>query len=203
MIECPDDAFYSRTTTAVAKELIGMKLVRTLKIKNNTLRLAGTIVETEAYGHNNDKASHARIGPTSRNAVMFGGVGIAYIYFTYGNHYCVNVSAKSKREIAGAVLIRAIEPIEGVNVMREYRAVDSIFSLGSGPGKLTQALNITSMLNGADMKDPKSELHIEFGTTPKEIISTPRIGITRATERNWRFIDPSSRYLSKMQIKVR
>ncbi|HEU4606279.1 MAG TPA: DNA-3-methyladenine glycosylase [Nitrososphaera sp.] len=201
-MNCPAGPFYRRPTEAVAKELIGKKLVRTIIKSGRAFRLAGTIVETEAYGYSDDPASHACMGPTDRNRVMFGDVGRAYIYFTYGNHFCVNVSARSGRE-AGAVLIRGIEPVEGVAMMKQFRPVDDAFSLTSGPGKLTQALKITSALNGVDMTDPESELRIEFGSKPARVLATPRIGITRATDREWRFVDPSSPYVSrKIQIKA-
>jgi DNA-3-methyladenine glycosylase len=197
---CPDASFYSRPTEVVARELVGKRLARKIKIGGTTARLAGIIVETEAYGHDNDPASHASAGRTRRNAVMFGRVGRAYVYFAYGNHYCVNVSARADDEKAGAVLLRAIRPIEGLEVMKKFRAVDSDLALGSGPGKLTQALNITSSLNGADMTDPESDLHIEFGLEPKRVSATPRVGISRATDKTWRFLDPDSDYVSrKMQ----
>jgi DNA-3-methyladenine glycosylase len=192
-VSCPGSSFYARPTEVVAKDLIGKMLVRIVDGK----RLAGRIVETEAYGHSDDPASHACRGPTARNSVMFGQVGVTYVYFTYGNHYCVNVSARSKKAVAGAVLIRGIEPVKGVDIMSGFRQVDNIVSLTSGPGKLTQALNITLALNGADMKDEKSELHIESGAKPESVVATPRIGITKAIDKNWRFVDPSSPFVSR------
>lgn len=201
-MSCPAGRFYQRPTEVVAKDLIGKRLVRTIIKSGRPFRLAGTIVETEAYGYSDDLASHARMGPTARNRVMFGDVGKAYIYFTYGNHFCVNVSARSGAA-AGAVLIRGIEPVEGLEMMKQFRPVDDSFSLTSGPGKLTQALKITSTLNGVDMTDQESKLHIEFGSEPVCVLATPRIGITRATDIEWRFIDPSSPYVSrKIQIKA-
>ncbi len=201
-MSCPPGAFYRRATEAVAKALIGKQLVRTIIKNGRALRLSGRIVETEAYGYIDDPASHAYTGPTARNRVMFGDVGRAYVYFTYGNHFCVNVSARSGTE-AGAVLIRGIEPVDGVEMMKEFRPVDDTVSLTSGPGKLTQALKITSALNGVDMTNAASELHIELGIKPVRVLATPRIGITHATDMQWRFIDPSSPYLSrKIQIKA-
>lgn len=178
-------------------------MVRVVRKNGKAFRLAGKIVETEAYGFSDDLASHACMGPTPRNGVMFGDVGRAYIYFTYGSHFCVNVSARASRIEAGAILIRGIEPIEGVELMRQFRPIDDVFSLTSGPGKLTQALKITSALNGVDMTDTDSVLHIEFGSKPERVLTTPRIGITRATEKEWRFVDPTSPYVSrKAQIKA-
>lgn len=196
-MSCLTSSFYRRRTEVVAKDLIGKKLVRTIGNNGKDSRISGIIVETEAYGHWNDPASHARRGRTARNGVMFGDVGKAYVYFTYGSHYCINVSAKSNKAEAGAVLIRGIEPTEGLWMMRHFRMVDIAFSLTSGPGKLTQALNITSELNGVDMTDPESEVHIENGRNPARILTTPRIGITRAVERQWRFVDPSSPFVSR------
>ena len=200
---CPGRQFYSRPTEVVARDLVGKKLVRTVKRGGRKFRLAGVIVEAEAYGHRDDLASHACNGMTGRNSVMFGEVGRTYVYFTYGNHFCVNVSARVKKAIAGAVLIRALESVEGIDDMKQLRPVDDMLSLTSGPGKLTQALGITSALNGADMTDPVSELHIEFGVEPRQVVATPRIGITKAAERNWRFVDPASPFVSrKLRIKV-
>jgi DNA-3-methyladenine glycosylase len=182
----------------VAKDLLGKKLVRTIRNNNNMqFRLAGIIVETEAYGYSDDLASHAYVGPTGRNKIMFGDVGKAYVYFTYGNHFCLNVSARRSKVEAGAILIRGIEPVEGIELMRQFRPVDDIYSLTSGPGKLTQALNITSLLNGTDMTNSESEIYIEFGKRPKHIVTTPRIGITRALDKEWRFVDPSSPFISR------
>ena len=201
-MSCQNISFYGRPTEVVAKDLLGKKLVRTItNNKKQKFRLVGIIVETEAYGYSDDLASHAHIGLTGRNKVMFGNVGRAYVYFTYGNHFCLNVTARRSSIEAGAALIRGIEPVEGVELMRQFRPVENILLLTSGPGKLTQALNITSALNGIDMTNSGSEIHIEEGKRPKRIITTPRIGITRAVDKEWRFIDPSSPYISrKLQI---
>jgi DNA-3-methyladenine glycosylase len=198
-VSCQNSSFYQRPTEVVAKDLLGKKLVRTIRNNNNNMqfRLAGIIVETEAYGYSDDLASHAYVGPTGRNKIMFGDVGKAYVYFTYGNHFCLNVSARRSKVEAGAILIRGIEPVEGIELMRQFRPVDDIYSLTSGPGKLTQALNITSLLNGIDMTNSESEVYIEFGKRPKRIVTTPRIGITRALDKEWRFVDPSSPFISR------
>ncbi|HEY8140095.1 MAG TPA: DNA-3-methyladenine glycosylase [Nitrososphaera sp.] len=203
MNDCPGTGFYSRPTADVARSLIGTILVRKARLHGKTVRLSGRIIETEAYGHSDDPASHARMGPTPRNGVMFGHVGRAYVYFIYGNHFCVNVSARSRNEKAGAVLIRALEPIQGIKIMNKLRGVSDPMLVASGPGKLTQALDITSLQNGIDMTSAASELHIEHGVRAGNIMATPRIGITRSAERYWRFVDPTSKYLSrKLQIKV-
>jgi DNA-3-methyladenine glycosylase len=189
-------SFYDRPTDQVAKDLIGKVLVKNAGSGGRQCRLAGVIVETEAYGHADDPASHAHRGPTRRNAVMFGRVGRAYVYFTYGNHHCVNVSARSNDAWAGAVLIRGIEPLEGIDEMSRARNIDDVRLLASGPGRLTQALGITLDHNGLDMTSPGSGLWIEEGNK-REAIATVRIGITKATDHMWRFVDPSSAFVSR------
>ena len=196
-MNCESSSFYQRPTEIVARDLVGKRLVRIIGKNRKQFRLAGIIVETEAYGYSDDPASHACRGATARNKVMFGDVGRAYVYFTYGNHFCLNVSAKRSNVEAGAVLIRGIEPIEGIELMRQFRPVDDVFSLTSGPGRLTQALKITSALNGTDLTSSDSELYIEFGKRPKHIVTTPRIGITRAVDKEWRFVNPSSLFISR------
>jgi DNA-3-methyladenine glycosylase len=129
---------------------------------------------------------------------MFGPVGRAYVYFTYGSHYCVNVSARSPDAPAGAVLIRSVEPVEGVDYMAALRGTGNALLLTSGPGRLTQAMAITLAHNGLDTTDPASSLCIEPGSSrSSQVVATPRIGITRAVGVNWRFADPSSRFVSK------
>lgn len=196
--------FYSRPTADVAKALVGMRLVRTISKNGVARQLSGIIVETEAYGGIDDLASHARMGPTNRNLVMFGKPGRAYVYFTYGAHHCVNVTAKAPGREAGAVLLRALEPLDGIDLMISNRSQDNLRALASGPGKLTQALGIGATLNGADVTDSRSELRIEYGKVPDKVIATPRIGITRATEIKWRFIDAASNFVSQpSRIKIR
>ncbi|HKG70548.1 MAG TPA: DNA-3-methyladenine glycosylase [Nitrososphaeraceae archaeon] len=208
-LNIPNQRFYCRSTELVAKELLGKKLVRIIRESNNKIyRLSGLIVETEAYGFDEDAASHAYRGLTPRNRPMFGEAGHAYVYFTYGNHYCVNVSARSSEVKAGAVLIRALQPLEGVRIMKILRNTDDELALSSGPGKLTQALRIDKSLNGQDMTNARTQLHIENGINPQRIISSTRIGIREAREKKWRFIlasknengDLVSRYVSRKKI---
>jgi DNA-3-methyladenine glycosylase len=193
---CPDKPFYSRPTQLVARELIGKKLVRLTRGISSIRqeRLSGTIVETEAYGYTNDRASHAYKGLTSRNRPMFGQVGRAYIYFIYGSHFCINISAHSDKVKAGAVLIRALQPCEGVHIMKRLRNCGTIYDLTSGPGKICQAMDINRSLNSLDMTDLKSEIHIEFGEedTTRDIVTTERIGIKYANRKKWRFVCNSS-----------
>lgn len=206
-MSCLKSSFYARSTELVAESLLGKTLVRLISNASSKLeRLSGMIVETEAYGFKNDPASHAYRGLTSRNAAMYGEVGRAYVYFIYGSQYCVNVSARSNELGAGAVLIRALQPLEGIDIMKSLRKTDHFLSLTSGPGKLTQALSITNVLNGEDMTDSKSRLHIEEGVNPVAIVTTKRIGISQAVDKKWRFIIPDAtveRYLNKYPSRKR
>jgi DNA-3-methyladenine glycosylase len=175
--------FYARDTVTVARQLLGKMLVR--KIGRKTI--SGIITETEAYRQADDPASHAYGGITDRNKAMFGQVGHAYVYFTYGMHYCVNAVAKSERYRAGAVLIRAIKPHDGIDVMIRNRKTDNVSNLTNGPAKLTIALDITKNQYGVDLVNSKS-LYITEGTKiDQKIISSPRIGIKHATDRMWNF----------------
>jgi len=192
-MNCLNSSFYARSTELVAESLLGKTLVRLIVNTSGKLeRISGMIVETEAYGFKNDPASHAYRGLTSRNAAMYGEVGRAYVYFIYGSQYCLNVSARSNELGAGAVLIRALQPLEGIDIMKSLRKTDHFLSLTSGPGKLTQALSITNLLNGEDMTDSKSRLHIEEGVNPVAIVMTKRIGISQAVDKKWRFIIPDA-----------
>jgi DNA-3-methyladenine glycosylase len=118
---------------------------------------------------------------------MFERGGLSYVYFIYGMYHCINVSARSKTKNAGAVLIRSILPIEGINKMVVHRNSKNIGDLANGPGKLTRALHIDRSHNGLDLTDSACSLHIENGKTPRRILAAPRIGISVATELNWRF----------------
>ena len=167
--------------------------------------LSGIIVEAEAYGGTNDPASHAFRKKTNRNETMFGIPGKVYVYFIYGNHYCFNIVAKNNESVAGAILIRSIQPIEGINLMRIFRNTNNIFDLTSGPGKLTQAFKISKNHNGIDMADNKNDFLYLENTKPDsknnnnihrfKVLETSRIGITNALEKKWRFImmNPKSR----------
>ncbi len=184
-------AFYARDTLQVARELLGARLVRIWQGQ----RLSGRIVECEAYKGLGDTASHASRGQTPRNAVMFGPPGHAYVYFTYGIHWMLNVVTEPEG-VAAAVLIRAIEPVEGTETMWELRRARGrprrLTDLTSGPAKLTQALAIDGSLNGADLvTDPRLWLEFDQTIPPDQIARGPRIGIHYAAEadRNapWRF----------------
>lgn len=165
-----DRKFYSRDTTTVASDLLGKRLVRKL----GDVILSGTITETEAYGHTDDPASHAYRKMTRRNAAMFGEVGRAYVYFTYGMHYCFNVVARPESSAAGAVLIRAILPDAGIDTMVQNRGREK--NLTDGPAKLAQALCITKNEYGVDLTIPGS-LHIEDDQKPQRVVVRPRVGV--------------------------
>ncbi|MDR3647402.1 MAG: DNA-3-methyladenine glycosylase [Candidatus Babeliales bacterium] len=176
--------FYERDTVLVAQDLLGKILVR--KINNQIL--SGMIIETEAYKFG-DPACHACKNITERNKGLFGEVGRAYVYFTYGNHYCLNAVARDLNTRSGGILIRAIKPIEGIEFMIANRRIQNLKTLTNGPGKLAQALQINNAQYGIDLTK-EGELYITEGikVKPEDIIATPRIGITKATENLWRFI---------------
>ena len=174
--------FYERETVTVAKQLLGKQLKR--KIGN--VELSGIITETEAYRGNDDPASHAARKMTDRNKLMFDQVGISYIYFTYGMYFMFNVVAKSKKQNAGAVLIRGIYPQKGVNIMKKNRKIEDLRKLTDGPGKLTRALNITMNQYGVDLtKNPG--LTISDGIKIKKITQKSRIGISKGLDKQWNF----------------
>ena len=174
--------FYVNDTKQVAKDLLGKKLVR--KIGRQVL--SGIIVETEAYKGKNDPASHAARKKTERNKIMFGEAGHAYVYFTYGMHYCFNVVAKKENDKSGAVLIRAIKPQQGIKLMIKNRKTDVISNLTNGPGKLTQAMEITLKQYNLDLTRNTS-LFIVNSKKPRKIITKPRIGIKEGTDNLWNF----------------
>ena len=181
--------FYERETITVAKQLIGKKLTR--KIKN--LKLTGIITETEAYRGRDDPASHAATNLTKRNQIMFGPVGMSYVYFTYGMYFMLNVVAKSKKQNAGAVLIRGIYPQDGIKIMIKNRGMKDINKITNGPGKLTMAMNISMKENNLNLTK-KSSIYISEGIIPKKIKKSPRIGITKATDKKWNFSIMSKDY---------
>ena len=177
-----EKSFYARNTVIVAKDLLGKTLVR--KINNQII--SGIITETEAYRFSDDPASHAFRGMTDRNKAMFNEVGRAYVYFTYGMYYCVNAVARSKNYEAGAVLIRAIKPEKGIDLMIKNRKNKKDSELTNGPAKLTQALQISKKQYGVDLTR-RGELFIADGIEKQKIVSSSRIGIKNAVEKQWNF----------------
>lgn len=185
--------FYRRDTITVAKELLGKFVVRVI----GQDQLIGRIVEVEAYRGSDDPASHAFHGLTPRTAPMFGEPGHAYVYFTYGSHYCLNVTTE-RIGVAGAVLIRALEPVEGVNFMRRFRPHVSCIELTNGPGKLTKAFHIDKSLNEIDLTKRGPLFLNRGGSEPVEIARSVRIGISMGTDRLWRFFINGNQYVSRV-----
>jgi DNA-3-methyladenine glycosylase len=178
-------AFFARSVHEVAPDLIGATLL--------VNGVGGIIVEVEAY-HHTDPAAHSFRGPTPRNRVMFGPPGFAYVYRSYGIHWCVNFVCE-KEGSASAVLIRALEPTHGLSVMRRRRRLTDARALCSGPGKLTEALAITKVHNGLALDAPPFALFARTATV--DLVSGVRIGITKAVELPWRYGLRSSKFLSK------
>jgi DNA-3-methyladenine glycosylase len=179
-----DRDFFARDTVTIAQELIGTTLM--------VNHCAGRIVETEAY--TTDAASHAA-KRTRRSALMFETYGYIYVYFTYGMYYCLNFT--TEREGIGAVLIRAIEPLRGLAAMRRRRGMDEIHKLASGPGRLTQALGIDLQFNG---KPLGREIKLQERSGIPPISASQRIGITKATELNWRFFETGNPFVSPSRL---
>ena len=159
--------------------------------------MAAKIVETEAYfGNGEDPASHAHKGPTQRSAIMFGQPGCAYVYFNYGVHWLLNFVAK-RNGTAGAVLIRAVRPVEGLELMLKNRPTQAS-NLTNGPGKLTRALGIDDSYNGADITNEKSDLYVtSFITSQFNVITAGRIGINKGREKMLRFYVKDNAFVSR------
>ena len=185
-------AFYSRPSPEVARDLLGRLLVRRLP----GLELVGRIVETEAY-EEGDPASHSFRGRTARTEVMFGPPGHLYVYFTYGMHYCMNVVTGNDGE-GSAVLLRAVEPLEGLEAMRSRRRVPDDRLLCAGPGRLAQAFAVGRDLGGADLVSGR-EIRVTRGRrlSASQIGVGTRIGVTVGVDRAWRFFDRESRFVSR------
>jgi DNA-3-methyladenine glycosylase len=197
--------FFNRDPRRVSRDLLGKILVR----RNGRKYLVGRIVEVEAYLGKNDPAAHSFRGITPRNAVMFGPPGFAYVYFIYGNHFCLNVSCQAEG-IAGAVLFRALEPLEGIETMAEARGVIIAKPrdwrlLTSGPGRMGQAFGVTRERdNGKDFTSAKSDLFLaDDGFRNGRVILTPRIGITKAAERPLRYLLANNEFVSGPRIALR
>jgi DNA-3-methyladenine glycosylase len=199
-------AFYDQPTLDIARQLLGKVLVAVPEADSLDEPTAGIIVETEGYIALTDPACHAYTGRTRRNDVMWGAPGHAYIYFTYGNHWMINVVTGPEGE-AAAALIRAIEPIMGLAQMRARRGLHLLKGraedrqLANGPGKLCQALGVTGQLNGTSLQGPTLFIASpppELTLPPFETVETTRIGITRGVELPWRYYVKGNRYVSKL-----
>jgi len=194
-------AFFNRDPRKVCPELLGKIIVR----KEGRKVLAGRIVEVEAYLGADDAAAHAAAGRTSRNDVLFGPPGHAYVYFIYGVHYCLNISCMPDGE-AGCVLIRALEPIAGIKEMAverhiqdlDFNLVRNLQKLASGPGKLCEALGITRERdNSKDMLAPASDLQVvDDGFRAVNVIVTPRVGITKSADMPLRYLIAENAFVS-------
>jgi DNA-3-methyladenine glycosylase len=179
--------FFARSTAEVARDLLGHLVVRVI----DGQVLSGLIVETEAYGGQEDLASHAARGRRGRAEIMYGPPGLAYVYIIYGMHYCLNVVTETDGR-PGAVLIRAIEPLDGTQVMHKRRGCHYVRDVANGPGKLCQALAIDGRLNGTDLAGG-SQLYLAYGRSipPEAVHTTARIGVRGddlALRRPWRFL---------------
>ncbi len=197
-------AFYSGSTTALARRLLGTYLVH----DSPKGRTAGRIVETEAYLFKNDPACHAHRGMTKRNAAMFGPPGHAYIYLIYGMYYCFNV-VSAKEGIGEAVLVRALEPVDGIALMERRRGTRDPRKLCNGPGKLAIAMGLSTALNAKPLYSGALTIHARDGFpqhhdgAPERIDASPRIGITHAAELPLRFTLRGSRFLSSAGVPAR
>jgi DNA-3-methyladenine glycosylase len=186
-------SFFARPSTEVAPDLLGRVLVRVLP---DGSRLAARLVEVEAY-EQGDPASHSFKGrPTPRTEVMFGPPGRLYVYFTYGQHFCSNV-VTGQDGVGSAVLLRAAEPLDGLELMGVHRGTDAVRLLCSGPARLTQAFAIARPDNGADLVKDRA-LFLLSGSPParRAIARSTRVGVNVGAERRWRFFERGSRYVS-------
>lgn len=193
MITALPKEFYSRESPDVAKELLGKLLVRRI----DGMYLVGMIVETESYLPFIDPAAHSFIGKTLRNAVLFGEAGFSYVYSIH-RYFCLNVVCDSLN-VPGCVLIRALEPKQGVDFMRQYRLNNNVKDITNGPGRLCQALQINRNQNGLDLTNSSSELFITDGIDIKsdDVIITTRIGISKAKELPLRFYLKGNKHVSR------
>lgn len=188
------EKFYSRNATEVARDVLGKVLVHG--------KTAGRIVEVEAYLGLEDLAAHASRGITDRTRVLFGPPGHAYVYFIYGMHECLNFVAEPEGQ-AGCVLIRALEPLAGIDLMfRRREKAKRVDDLASGPGKLTQAMGITRKLNGSSLIAGPLTVRRLNGEPPVQIDVTPRIGITQCADWPLRFFIAGNRFVSKARPHV-
>jgi DNA-3-methyladenine glycosylase len=186
-------SFYRRPSPAVAPELLGRLLVRTLP---DGERLIARIVECEAY-QEDDPASHSNKGLTPRTEVMFGAPGRLYVYLSYGAHWCMNVVTGEEGE-GSAILLRAAEPLEGLDRMRAHRGLHDERLLCAGPGRLTQALGITREQNGTDLVAGDELAIVRGRRLPDDSVRVAtRIGLTVARDQPWRFIEANSPFVSR------
>jgi len=187
--------FYELPTLELAEKLLGKIFVRMLP---GNIRLKARIVETEAYMGEHDEACHAYRGRTARNSSMFRAPGTIYVYFTYGCHYMLNIVSEPEN-IAGAVLIRSMEPVDGIRVMQELRGTAVVKSLMSGPGKLARALSIDSRCNGKDLYGEEFFLENALPLPEFMIGTSTRVGISKSRELPWRKYIINNPHVSKVR----
>jgi DNA-3-methyladenine glycosylase len=188
-----DFAFLDGAVVTAARRLIGCHIIREFP---NGQQMVGRIVETEAY-HQTDAASHSYKGRTPRTDVMFGPAGHVYVYFTYGMHYCMNIVTGGKGE-GSAVLIRALEPLAGEEIMAAHRPPGtSRLQLTNGPAKICQALRVDKTFNGHYLRRTPLRLHIMEPVGPEAITTTTRIGISKDADRPWRFYETANPFVSR------
>jgi DNA-3-methyladenine glycosylase len=191
-------SFYTRNVQIVAKELLGKIFVR----KYSSRFLSGRIVEVEAYDGSVDESAHSFIGKTKRNEVMFNGGGLLYVYFTYGMHFCANVVTGKVNE-GCAVLIRAVEPIDGIDLMSQNRfhkislSEKEKLNLTNGPAKFCQAFAITKEQNGISLLSDEIFIINANKINPSEIVNSKRIGIKKSVDLPWRYFIKDNPFVSK------
>lgn len=185
-------SFFARDTRRVARDLLGCRLAYDV----DGTRLAGRIVETEAYLGPEDPASHARHGPTDRARIMWDRPGMVYVYRIYGIHDMLNLVTEAKGQ-AGAVLVRAVEPLEGLEEMRARRGVEDDRSLTDGPGKVCQAFGVTLDDRGLDATADDAPLFVQDGDDPPAVEATGRIGVVEDVAEPRRFVDAASPWRSR------
>jgi|Deesub1362A_J573_1020465.scaffolds.fasta_scaffold02815_3 DNA-3-methyladenine glycosylase len=185
-------SFFKRSTEVVAEGLLGKILVREFREG----KVKARVVETEAYFGRGDPASHASRRKTQRNQVMFGPPGRAYVYFTYGMHYLFNVVTE-KEKIPGAVLIRALEPVSGIDLMKRRRPVTQVKNLLNGPARLTQALSIDRSLNGYDLTLGKTLYFEDDGYKVEKVVRKHRVGVPLDPSDNFRYYIADNPFVSK------
>lgn len=205
-------AFYDRDPRKVARALLGKLLIR----RSDRKLLSGRIVETEAYLGEGDLAAHSAAGKTDRNSVLFGPPGYAYVYFIYGNYYCLNVSCLPDG-VAGGVLFRAMEPVAGIDEMAKARGIHLpmtgaaaetaanialLRKISSGPGRMCEALGVTRERdNGKSFVSPRSDLRIvDDGYRVRRVMATARIGITKSADHPWRYVIEGNPFVSGTKV---
>lgn len=188
-------SFYARPTLDVARDLLGCELW----VKQGRSLIGGRLVEVEAYIGEEDPACHAHRGRTAKTETMYGAPGMAYVYFTYGNHWMLNFVTES-RNFPAAVLIRGIEPIEGLAVMRRRRQVVRDYDLTNGPGKLTEAFGVTGRDNGSSLRGPRLLVISATRPTGEKMSVSGRVGVGEGHDRPWRFYFEGNPWVSKYRF---